>query len=105
MPDPADVFADGFNVQVAALGCVMHFTLSIPNAPPAADPGALLPSEPVAIVRVTPEFLKGMVFLLRENIRRYEQSAGFKIKLPPEIMRVVLVGSNQQTWDRIWEYD
>jgi hypothetical protein len=105
MPDPVDIFADGFNVQVAALGCVMHFNLTVPGAPPAEDPTALLPSRTVATVRVTPEFLKGMTFLLRENIRRYEQGAGFKIELPPDIMAVVLKGSDQATWDRVWKYD
>lgn len=104
MPDRIDVFADGFNVQVAALGCVLRFTLTIPDAPPSTDPTALLPSEPVAVVRMTPEFLKGMTFLLRENIRRYEQSAGFSIELPPEIMAAVLRGSDQETWNRVWGY-
>ena len=106
MPDPVDIFADGLNVQVGALGCVMHFRLSIPGAAPNPDdPRALLPSQPVVVVRVTPEFLKCMTFLLRENIRRYEQAGAFKIEIPPEIMRSVLEGSDQETWNRIWEYD
>lgn len=107
MADAIDVFADAVHINVMAFGCTLQFAVSkpVPMAPPLPAPPAPtpLPADRVATIRLTPELLKGLAFLLREQVLQYERNAHLKIEIPPELMGGLLAGTGRERWDRFWE--
>lgn len=101
--EPADIFADAFKIFVGGFGSSLHFFLSDPDQE--ATPGGLLPSNRVATIRLTPELLKGLTFLLYRQVVMYE-SANPRIELQPDAMARVFAGSgiDREKWDRFWGY-
>jgi hypothetical protein len=108
----ADVFADGLMVNVSAYGCTLRFSQSISEEPNVIaeraerEGGGHLPSEHVATIRMTPEFLKGLIFVMYRHVRDYEQSIGGKIPIPAELIegaREGAVGASQEQWDEFWK--
>ncbi len=103
MAEPIDFFVDGFHIDVLPFGCIL--TLHQSRAPVQGDPETqLLASDHVATVRMTPEFLKGMAFLLRNQVIIHERTSGRRIDLPADMMTRLLTGTDRQNWDRCWEY-
>ena len=104
MAEPVDLFADGFHVSVLPLGCILTFSRA--RLPLEPDPETkLFATEPVAAIRVTPEFLRGVTFLIRNQILQYERSSNIRIELPQWMMEtMILTGTDQANWDRCWEY-
>jgi len=102
MAEAIDVFADTIRFNVAAYGCALHFAVSRPTLD-LVPPGAPIPMDRVATVRLTPEFLKGIVFLLREHIVQYEKTAGAPITIPFEMLNQILQGTTLERWTRCWE--
>jgi hypothetical protein len=109
MADPIDVFADAVHVNVMAFGCTVQFAVSKP-APMStgAEHGTTEApaTDRVATIRVTPEFLKGFAFLIRQQVLQYEANSGLKIDLPPDLMAGLTgpTGGREQ-WDRVWRAD
>ncbi len=115
MPEAVDIFADAVHIHVMPFGCTLQFGVSrpvpmtvsqpgAPAAPPPTSPPELLPSDRLATIRLTPEFLKAVAYLLRQHVLGYEKTSGFKIELPPAMMALVLVGSSREQWDQCWGY-
>ena len=102
MPEPIDVFADAFRVQIMPFGCTLTFSVSSPEQPTMADPQQLLPTTRIVTVRLTPELIKGMAFMLREQVVMYEKANKVRIDVPPANLEVA--GVNMQNWNRFWEY-
>ena len=109
---PLDAFVDGLIVNVSAYGCTLRFSESIFEEPRVTleraerEGGGHLPSEHVATLRMTPEFLKGVIFVIYRHVRDYEQSIGSKIPLPPELLegaREGAGGASQEQWDEFWK--
>ena len=107
MAEPIDVFVDAMHIAVMGFGSTLQFAVSkpVPMSGP-QPPGSMpLPSDRVATIRMTPEFLKGMAFLLREHVLLYERNSGFKIELPKELMANILSGTSIDRWKRCWELE
>ena len=108
MADSIDTFADAVHVNVMAFGCTLQFAISRPvsmQTSPEQDStetAGLLVTDRVATIRVTPEFLKGFAYLIRENVMRYEAASGFKIELPPDLMNALTARTGREQWDRVW---
>lgn len=100
MPDAVDISADGLQVFLGSYGCALHFTLSTEESQKVAAPDQNLQGTRVATVRVTPEFIKGMVFFLRDRVVRYEAENGPIVMSPRLLER--LVGEQRASWDRLW---
>lgn len=109
---PVDAFVDGMVVTVSAYGCTIRFSQSISEEPGVIAERAeregtgKLPSEHVATIRMTPEFLKGVIFVMYQHLREYEQAIGGKIPLPPELVegaREGAEGASQEQWDEFWK--
>lgn len=103
--EPVDIFADAFRVYVGAFGCMLTFSLSNADQQAVTPPGTTLPSDRVATIRLAPELLKGMAFMLRQQIIAYEREEG-KIVMPEKYIAaaVALVGADSEAWNRCWEY-
>jgi hypothetical protein len=52
---------------------------------------------------VTPEFVKGMAFLLRVQVLQYEKSIGTKLPVPPDLFGTTLSGTALERWNRCWD--
>lgn len=108
MADPIDVFADAVHVNVMAFGCTVQFAVSrsvsmqTGSEQSAAEAPPFIATDHVATIRVTPEFLKGFAFLIREQVLRYEANSGFKIELPPDLMTALTASTGREQWDRVW---
>lgn len=104
-----DVFVDGLMVTVSAYGCTLRFSQSIAvdfAAVSRVDEGAPVPSEHVATLRMTPEFIKGVVFVMYQHVVQYERSVGGKIPLPPELIEGATegaAGATLEQWDQFWK--
>lgn len=103
MAEAIDSAADTLRINIAALGCSLQFGLSQPQMIDDQQPP--LPVERVAIIRVTPEFAKGMAFLLREQVFQYEKSIGMKLPVPQDLFGsgLTLTGDTLARWNRCWE--
>jgi hypothetical protein len=109
----ADVFVDGMTIIVSAYGCTVRFLQSISEDPSAlagqaeaAPEAAPMPSAHVVTIRMTPEFLKGVVFVMHQHVRDYEQSVGGKIPIPADLVdgaRQGAAGATQEQWDEFWK--
>jgi hypothetical protein len=111
MAEQVDLFVDGFRVNVMPFGCTLVFTLSHPQpesqglvAPLPGTTTPVLPSDRVATIRMTPALMKGMAFILRNQLARFEQTSHTTIELPQDAMPSVLAGTDQAAWERFWEY-
>jgi hypothetical protein len=95
-----DVFVDGLMVTVSAYGCIA-VDLSVISQ---VDEGAAVPNEHVATLRMTPEFIKGVIFVMYQHVVQYEQSIGGKIPLPPELIEGATQGApgTREQWDQFW---
>ena len=109
---PLDAFVDGLIVNVSAYGCTLRFSESISEEPHAnlqrseREGSGHVPSEHVATLRMTPEFLKGVIFVMYQHVRDYERSIGGKIPLPSELLegaREGAGGASQEQWDEFWK--
>lgn len=102
--EPVDLFADAFRLYIGAFGCAIHFSLSDPDQQVVTAPGAHLPDNRIATIRLTPELMKGLAFIMRRQIIAYEQSGNPRIELPPNYMSAALAGADLESWNRCWEY-
>jgi hypothetical protein len=97
MPEPADVYADQFQITSGPYGCALRFSLS-PASPPA--PGAPPQAETVAVVRMSLEHMKVLTFMLRRQPLQYEQGAGVEIQVPVQILNGLQIGL--EDWQALW---
>jgi len=102
MPEPIDVFADAFKVQMMPFGCTLTFSVSSPDQPTMTDPKQLLSSTRVVTMRLTPELIKGMAFILREQVVLYEKTHKVLIDVPADNLK--LAGLSLENWNRFWGY-
>ena len=105
MSEPVDIFADAIHINMMAFGCTLQFGRSepVPMAMVAESiPDSILPTERLATIRLTPELMKAMTFLLHRHIVRYEEYNKRKIELPANLMARVLTGSTRELWDTLW---
>lgn len=103
--EPVDLFADGFQIFVGGFGSAIHFQLSeADHHVGATPPGQLLPSRRVATVRMTPEMLKGLAFLIHQQVNVYERTNP-RIELPADSMqRMAAAGITAEQWHHFWGY-
>jgi hypothetical protein len=98
MPDPFDVYADQFAMNLSPYGTTLNFSIS--SAIPAA-PGTTPQSERVATIRMSLEHLKVMSFIIRRQIMQYEQQTGVRIQVPVEVLNSLHI--SREDWDAIWK--
>lgn len=97
MPEPIDVYADQFGLNLGAYGTALNFSVSSAN-PPA--PGTSPQIERLATIRMSLEHLKVMAFVIRRQILQYEQQAGVNIQIPVEVLNSLRI--SREDWDAIW---
>ena len=97
MAEPIDVYADQFQINTSAFGCVLNFSASGPT-PPA--PGAAPQVQRLATVRMSLEHLKVMAFLLHRQLLQHETQTGITIQIPTQVLNGLGVG--QEDWTRFW---
>ena len=105
--EPVDLFADAFQVNVFPFSSKLTFSLSSAELrPDQVAPGELLPTTRIATIRMTPELMKGLVFLAHQEILKYEREGGARIQLPKDVMARIqtTTGKTQEQWDRFWGY-
>jgi hypothetical protein len=102
--EPADIYADGFKIVVSGFGSSIHFHLSDADRQQDAAAGELFPSHRIATIRMTPEMLKGLAFILCKQVLFYERGNP-RIELPSDAMqRMATSGITREEWDRFWGY-
>ena len=101
--EPVDIYADGFKILVNGFGSSINFHLS--DAEQTEVPaGELFASHRVATIRMTPEMLKGLAFLLYQQVLLYERENP-RVELPANAMkRMAEGGITRETWERFWGY-
>lgn len=98
MPDgPTDVYSDQITLTIGPFGCAINFALS-PAIPPAL--GTTVAGQPVATVRMSLEHLKTMAYLLRHQLRKYEQHSGLSVPVPREVLNQLRIGP--EDWQECW---
>jgi hypothetical protein len=97
MPEPVDVYADQFQINMGAYGCVLNFLLS--GRDPVV-PGAAQSADRVASIRMSLEHLKLMTFILRRQVTNYEQNAAVRIQLPQVVLNALQIG--REDWNECW---
>jgi hypothetical protein len=97
MPEPIDVYADQFGLNVGAYGSSLNFFVS--SATPPA-PGTAPHTERLATIRMSLEHLKVMAFVMRRQILQYEQQTGVNIQIPVEVLNGLRI--SREDWDAIW---
>lgn len=105
MPEPMDLFSDALHVYMGPFGCAIHYSLSEAQAHFTSDPGVVFSSNRVATVRMTPELMKGLAWILYHEVKKYENQ-GVRIELPPPYVDGALrsAGVDREYWDRFWGY-
>lgn len=98
MAEPADVYADQFQINLGVYGCALNFLVSSP-LPPA--PGAMVQAERLATVRMSLEHLKVMTFLLHRQIFQFEKQAGLSIPVPVQALSMLQI--RQEDWHAFWQ--
>jgi len=97
MPEPIDVYADQFGLNVGAYGSSLNFFVS--SATPPA-PGTAPQTERLATIRMSLEHLKVMAFVMRRQILQYEQQTGVNIQIPVEVLNGLRI--SREDWEAIW---
>ncbi len=97
MPEPSDVYADQFQMNVAPFGCSLNFSLS--QSTPSA-PGSVPQADRVATIRMSLEHLKAMTFILHRQIVNYEKQVHISIHLPVELLTAMKV--REEDWQTFW---
>ncbi len=104
-----DVFTDGFQPRLGPYGCDLLFTLTeqpevvLPRPPGVPEPPqAWKPPKNLVNVRMTPQHLKVMVFLLWKQINNAENQMGVRFDVPKAIMDASNVDEPQ--WNAFWGY-
>jgi hypothetical protein len=100
--EPVDLFADAFQIFVGGLGSAIYFSLSDPEQQAETTVGRL-PSHRVATIRLTPELMKGLAFLLTTQIKLHEQNNP-RIELPTDSMTRISAAVGPEAWGRFWGY-
>src|SRR5437016_12509703 len=104
MAETSDIFADGVRTFVGAYGCALHFWLSTSDAHFSTPAETNLPSERVATIRMTPELMKSLAWMLYRQIKLYEEPYQLEVELPSNLMVSALEGTDRAAWDRFWGY-
>jgi len=97
MSEPTDVYADQFQLVLGPFGCALNF--SVTDAVPGA-PGSVPQPTRVATVRMSPEHLKLMSFLLARQVRAYERQTGVSAGVPSQILNQL--GVSPEDWNDFW---
>jgi hypothetical protein len=97
MPEPVDVYADQFQINLGPYGCVLNFLAS--SREPVA-PGTVPQAERLATVRMSLEHLKIMTFIFRSQVVNYERQAAVQIQLPQDVLNALRIG--REDWDECW---
>ena len=97
MPEPIDTYSDEIGVNIGPFGAVLNFSASSQHA---ARPGEVLPGSRVASIRMSLEHLKVMAYVLRKQIRDYEQHAAIQIPIPQTVLNGLRIG--REDWDECW---
>ena len=97
MDEPVDVYSDQFQISVGPYGCTLNFmvTSSTPSAP-----GMQMQAQRAATVRMSPEHLKVMTFLLHRQLITYEKEAGVSVGIPNLILNGLGIGL--EDWNSFW---
>lgn len=95
---PADFYCDSFQTNVGPYGAALNFLLTSPE--PQA-PGQQPRIDRLATVRMSLEHMKMMAFLLRNQVKAYEEQTGVRIQIPREVLNSLRIGS--EDWDSFWK--
>jgi hypothetical protein len=98
MTEPIDIYTDNFQVSTGPFGCTLNFLASNPT-PPA--PGTSPQITRLATVRTSLEHLKLITFLLRNQIRAYEDQSGVTIQIPVQVLNSLRI--SPEDWDAFWK--
>lgn len=95
--EPADVYCDGFQMNVSPYGITLNFTLS--GATPPA-PGTAPHADRVSTVRMSLEHTKVMAFVLRRQLVKYERDTGISIQVPGGLLNSLQI--SPEDWQAGW---
>ena len=98
MPEPMDVYADQFQVNIGPWGCTLNFQLSS-HQPPA--PGSQQQGERVVTVRTSLPHLKVMTMMFKQQLSKYERSSGVHVEVPVAVLTGL--GIAKEDWDSFWK--
>ena len=99
MPEPVDVYADQFQVNLGPYGITLNFFLTTPIPP--GVPGSAAQAERVATVRTSLEHAKVITFLLHRQIADYEAQTGIRLALPQDLLNELGIG--REDWESFWK--
>src|SRR3990172_12338566 len=97
MPEPSDVYSDGFQMNVGPYGVTLNFNLS--GAMPPA-PGSAPQADRVATVRMSLEHTKVMAFVLRRHLMKYERETGGSVEVPAGLLNSLQI--SPEDWQSAW---
>lgn len=99
MPEPVDVYADQFQMNLGPYGVTLNFFLTTPI--PSGAPGPAPQAERVATIRTSLEHPKIMTFILYRQIADYESQSGGRIMLPHGLLNEL--GFGPEDWEEFWK--
>jgi hypothetical protein len=97
MDDPADVYCDQFQLNTNPYGATLIFGLTSSNLPGPGQPPRV---DQKAVVRMSLEHLKSLVFIARRQILQYERTTGISIPVPLEVLNAL--GISPEDWETLW---
>ena len=93
---PFDVYADQFTVTLSPFGANLSFAVREAHPAPARAPQA----KNLGTVRMSVEHMKSMVFILRRQIREFEEGSGIRMDLPRSVLGQLNIPA--EDWDAFW---
>jgi hypothetical protein len=84
---------------MGTFGCALNFYATTEQEHRAQGTDQVLDGIHVATIRMSPEFIKGMVFYLYKRVRQYEQDGPINLS---ETTLQRLTEGDRAGWDRLW---
>ena len=94
----AEIYSDEMGISVGPLGCSLSFSSSpAPVIGPADEPPQ--PRRPV-VIRLSLEHLKLMAYILRNQVRGFEQQSQVQIPITRQVLDQLAILPEQ--WEECW---
>ena len=98
MSEPFDAYIDQFYVAIGPYGCTITF-LRTPSKP--GSPGSAPASVEVGVIRMSTEHMKTMVYMLKKQIEKSEETLGVTVPVSYSILNELKI--SPEDWEQFWQ--
>lgn len=96
MDGPFDIYCDAFTITITPWGANMSFDLREPHPAPTS----IQQPKRLGTIRMSNEHLKTLIFMLRQQMMKYEEETGARAEVPTQIL--AQLGIAPEDWDVFW---